>query len=195
MKQSPKLPPQQRRAELIRAASRVFERVGYVEATTENIAREAGVTKGALYFHFRSKEDIFLETLKAETEALFAAIFKHLESPLPPEKVIENVIRTTFELLGKKSNKPIENWHQAFHMPRVREYMSRAHRRIAGRMAAYLKGSSNMSYRQAETLVWVVHAIADGLLVHRCYHREKKRQQKIIDLVVEMCKIYLRTKK
>lgn len=180
---------------MIHAASRVFERVGYVEATTENIAREAGVTKGALYFHFRSKEDIFVETLKAETEALFAAIFKHLESPLPPEKVIENVIRTTFELLGKKSNKPIENWHQAFRMPRVREYMSRAHRRIAGRMASYLKESSRMSYRQAETLVWVVHAIADGLLVHRCYHREKKRQQKIIDLVVEMCKIYLGTKK
>ena len=194
MKQSPKLPAEQRRAELIQAASRIFERMGYVDATTERIAREAGVTKGALYFHFRSKEDIFLATLKEETEALFEAIFKHLESPLPPDKVIEKVIRTTFELLSKKSNRPIENWHQAFRMPRVREYMSRAHRRVAGRMAEYLRTTSNLNYRQAETLVWVIHAIADGLLVHHCYHRDRTRQKKVIDQVVEMCKLYLRTK-
>ena len=194
MKQSPKLPPQQRRAELIRAASRVFDRVGYTDATTENIAREAGVTKGALYFHFRSKEDIFLAALKEETEELFDAIFEHLKSPLPPEDVIERVIRTSFETLARKANRPIENWHQAFRMPRVRRYMSRTHRQVAHRMAEYLQTSSRLNLGQAETMVWVVHAIADGLLVHSCYHRDKTRQKKIVNQVIEMCKLYLRTR-
>jgi AcrR family transcriptional regulator len=40
------------------AAAAVFERVGYSAATVEEIAQEAGVTKGALYFHFPAKADL-----------------------------------------------------------------------------------------------------------------------------------------
>jgi AcrR family transcriptional regulator len=40
------------------AAASVFERVGYSAATIEEIAQEAEVTKGALYFHFPAKADL-----------------------------------------------------------------------------------------------------------------------------------------
>lgn len=46
------------RDNLLRAAATTFERVGYSAATLEDIVSAAGATKGALYFHFRSKADL-----------------------------------------------------------------------------------------------------------------------------------------
>ena len=46
------------------ASERVFVRDGYERAQIETIAAEAGRTKGAVYAHFRSKEDIFFALLE-----------------------------------------------------------------------------------------------------------------------------------
>jgi TetR/AcrR family acrAB operon transcriptional repressor len=47
------------RQTLLRAALRVFSRRGYVAARLEEIASEAGVTRGAIYWHFASKADLY----------------------------------------------------------------------------------------------------------------------------------------
>jgi AcrR family transcriptional regulator len=46
------------RRNLLMAAAHVFERRGYAATTTREILAEAGATRGALYFHFSSKEQI-----------------------------------------------------------------------------------------------------------------------------------------
>ncbi|ALG13490.1 ScbR family autoregulator-binding transcription factor [Kibdelosporangium phytohabitans] len=56
------MPKQQRaertRATILDAAATVFDRQGFVGASLSDILAEAGVTKGALYFHFASKEEL-----------------------------------------------------------------------------------------------------------------------------------------
>jgi AcrR family transcriptional regulator len=52
------------RRQLLRAASRLFLRDGFVATSLANIADEAGVTKGAVYSNFESKEDLFLALLR-----------------------------------------------------------------------------------------------------------------------------------
>ncbi|MFF3292034.1 ScbR family autoregulator-binding transcription factor [Streptomyces sp. NPDC003023] len=44
------------RRELVRAGALMFDRHGFTQATLGQIAGAAGVTKGALYFHFASKD-------------------------------------------------------------------------------------------------------------------------------------------
>lgn len=46
------------RQTILTAAAKVFEERGYQAATISEILTTAGVTKGALYFHFPSKEDL-----------------------------------------------------------------------------------------------------------------------------------------
>ncbi|EID77423.1 MULTISPECIES: ScbR family autoregulator-binding transcription factor [Rhodococcus] len=46
------------RAQIVRGAAEVFDRFGYEGARLSEITDAAGMTKGALYFHFSSKEDL-----------------------------------------------------------------------------------------------------------------------------------------
>ena len=47
------------RAKLLRVGRDLFARRGYSDVSTEEIVRRAGVTRGALYHHFRDQRDLF----------------------------------------------------------------------------------------------------------------------------------------
>lgn len=65
---------QKTRQHLLDAALEVFWRDGVTRASLQAIAQEAGVTRGALYWHFKNKEDLF-ETLFEQQYADFFAAF------------------------------------------------------------------------------------------------------------------------
>ncbi|QBR93107.1 TetR/AcrR family transcriptional regulator [Nocardioides euryhalodurans] len=50
----------QARARVLDAAAEAFMRGGFGATTIDDIAEEAGATKGLVYYHFRSKFDVFL---------------------------------------------------------------------------------------------------------------------------------------
>src|ERR1700677_4526864 len=76
--------PQERtavtRTLLLRAAEQVFARVGYEKAQVEEIADAAGFSKGALYAHFKSKEELFLGMYETKTAASLVKLRHALDS-------------------------------------------------------------------------------------------------------------------
>jgi len=67
------------RAAILDAAAAVFDDRGYAGATLSDIIAVANVTKGAMYFHFSSKEKI--------AHAIVAEQFEVWE-PLEPQRVL-----------------------------------------------------------------------------------------------------------
>lgn len=50
-----------KKQELLRAAVRVFNQSGAVNTSLEDVARELGITKAAIYYYFESKQEILYE--------------------------------------------------------------------------------------------------------------------------------------
>ncbi len=66
--------------QILRTAVRCFVRRGYMETRLQNIANEAGLSKGGVYFHFPTKEDLLL--------AILERYFLHVEAPLSPIEIL-----------------------------------------------------------------------------------------------------------
>jgi AcrR family transcriptional regulator len=70
---------------LLEAAARVFARRGLVQASVDEVAADAGFTKGAVYANFGSKEELFLEMLDARFDRRLADMDRALSTDEPPE--------------------------------------------------------------------------------------------------------------
>src|SRR5438477_7439015 len=71
------------RNELVDAARAVFLRRGFHDASLDEIAEEAGYTKGAVYSNFDGKDELFLAVLeehfRRRVEAYTSIVFEHEE--------------------------------------------------------------------------------------------------------------------
>ena len=89
------------RKELIDAARTVFHQCGVSRSTLEKIAKEAGVTRGAVYWHFKDKaelffamrEDVFVPMVERTDSFLFSESY---ENPLD---AIEASLKEFFRVL------------------------------------------------------------------------------------------------
>ncbi|MFJ6610100.1 ScbR family autoregulator-binding transcription factor [Streptomyces sp. NPDC091289] len=61
---------EQTRRVLLHAAAEVFDEFGYAGASITRILKRAGVTAGALYFHFGSKEELAKTVMNSQPETL-----------------------------------------------------------------------------------------------------------------------------
>ncbi|MFG2978406.1 ScbR family autoregulator-binding transcription factor [Streptomyces sp. NPDC048331] len=80
------------RRKLVHAGAEMFHRNGYANATLGEIAAFAGVTKGALYFHFASKDELAEAVQLRGCELLYESVRELRASGLSP---LQTLINTT----------------------------------------------------------------------------------------------------
>lgn len=68
------------RAMLLKAAQELFTERGYAETATEEIVKRAGVTRGALYYQFRDKADLFRTVFEELDRALMQQIIQAMQN-------------------------------------------------------------------------------------------------------------------
>ncbi|UPG72473.1 TetR family transcriptional regulator [Roseomonas gilardii subsp. gilardii] len=87
---------EQTREAILDAAEKVFYERGVARSTLEEVARVAGVTRGAIYWHFRDKLDLFLtlnERAELPHEDLVARLAENPE--LDPLEELDTIMATT----------------------------------------------------------------------------------------------------
>jgi AcrR family transcriptional regulator len=111
------------RDELLSAALRVFAERGYRDASVDEVARAAGYSKGALYWHFASKEELLSALLEERVDAPLRGLVALLESA-PPEQDLSEVATREFARRVKSDRDGMllerEYWSLAIRDPELR---------------------------------------------------------------------------
>lgn len=73
-------PAHETRERIIASAARIFARKGFQRATLDAVAADAGMTKGAIYWHFKSKHDLFFAMLDSRLRQDAAPLLGDLQA-------------------------------------------------------------------------------------------------------------------
>ena len=87
-----------RPGEIIAAALEVFAERGFAATRLEDIAKQANLSKGALYLYFETKEDLF----RAVVGEAVAANLDHLEKAVQADLPFEQTVRAGLTLLANR---------------------------------------------------------------------------------------------
>jgi AcrR family transcriptional regulator len=98
-----RLPKDQRRAQLLDAASEVFTTRGYHAAAMDDIADAAGVSKPVLYQHFESKLDLYLALLDRSCERLAEVLADALASTGDNAERVVAAVGAFYDFVSAKS--------------------------------------------------------------------------------------------
>ncbi|CAL9378624.1 ScbR family autoregulator-binding transcription factor [Streptomyces sp. enrichment culture] len=92
------------RTRLVEAAAELFDRYGYAETSLGAISRAAGVTKGALYFHFASKRELAVAVQESGCRLLEDTVLALGRGGQP---ALQSLIDTTHALAAWASADPV----------------------------------------------------------------------------------------
>jgi AcrR family transcriptional regulator len=99
-----RLPRAVREQQMLDAAVAVFSAAGFHDASMDEIATRAGISKPMVYAYLGTKEDLFLACLHREgtrlMEAVASAVAPADAPPLPPDEQLWRGLRAFFTFVG-----------------------------------------------------------------------------------------------
>jgi AcrR family transcriptional regulator len=161
------------RDELLTAALHVFARRGYREAGVDEIAAEAGYSKGALYWHFSGKEELLLVLLAERIDAPMREMVALLASAPPDRDMsVEATREFARQLSGQRDALLLEReyWTLAIRDPELRARYAERQTELRSALAAALEarvrhlGTPDLPV-PAEDVARIVMSLIGGLTV------------------------------
>jgi AcrR family transcriptional regulator len=133
-----------RRVEILSAAARRFARDGFHATSMADIISESGLSAGAVYRYFRSKEELIAaaaETALSTADELFDRLLAHGATPSPDEAVammVQGIVGRVAhdQATGVDLTRiAVQGWAEALRSPDLRARVDDAYRRLRGHCA------------------------------------------------------------
>jgi AcrR family transcriptional regulator len=121
------------RRSILRAARTVFVAKGFHEATTHDVAREAGLSVGSIYTYFKSKDDLIRESVLAANKDETDAVLRDVRSTGTVREKVARAIAGWYVYTIEAPGVPAflaEAWAAASRKPLIRDLVARRRERI-----------------------------------------------------------------
>jgi AcrR family transcriptional regulator len=133
------------RTRILDAAAKMFAEQGYANASLEKVASAAGLTKGAVYWHFSSKQDLFLAILEHSLNQqlrLLPGQIEHVLEANDPETALSLWLQSQFDCLdgGEAGAMLIFEFVTSSREPEVREKLQAIYGKMLDTVAVFLTG-------------------------------------------------------
>jgi AcrR family transcriptional regulator len=159
------------RANILAAAAAGFAEQGYDATAVAEVCRRAGVSKGAFYHHFSSKQELFLELLERWLRVLDEQLEEvRTGEAAVPEQLLDmtGMMRQVFQVAEEQLPIFLEFWTKAARDPAVWEATIAPYRRYRTFFANLIEsGVTEGTLRSvdSDTAARVIVSLAVGLVV------------------------------
>ncbi len=133
--------PEVRKAEIIQAAKVLFATKGYLKTTTQDIIDAVKMSRGLLYYHFKSKQDILYYIVESHTRPLLLTLKEiAYDYDLDAEEKVRQFVHAT--LISEDSNQGEQIESQAIQaaviLPENTFMMDQINHKLAAEMTEYM---------------------------------------------------------
>lgn len=191
---------QEVRDRIVAAALRVFGEKGYRRSTVQDVVRESGLSVGAIYTYFKSKDELFLASCDLTSGRGLAELGARLAAGSSTIARLRIAVDVYLDAIDEFQGMPgqatlVQAWAEAEQEPGVREMLVRRREQLVGAGRLLLEEGIG----RGELPAWLdVDAFArgyigllDGLLLQRIeagdgYRRDDlaRRATAVLDLLV-----------
>jgi AcrR family transcriptional regulator len=163
---------EERRAQIVKAALACYTRQGYVNTTMDDIVAESGLSKGAIYWYFKSKDDVFQAAFTSMFEAVGAESMAALQACGTAAEKLRFGARTMVDLARDIEGYfalIVEFWAQSENRDEVMGFWAEMLTQYQQVIAAIFEsGIQSGEFRKVDTdaLAWMIMAAYDGLAAY-----------------------------
>lgn len=181
---------EKRKDDILQAALECFSTKGYYASTVDDIVSASGLSKGAVYNYFKSKEEIFLSLLQKRSETVWRELTERLSGITSPLEKLKYWIRTDlpFNIEKKKfMHVHIESWLYATDAPHVREVLKQRFDALfqfteeiirEGQRAGEI--NPEIDPHAGASMFWALH---DGIWLHVSIgYDDKKLEERMVEM-------------
>jgi AcrR family transcriptional regulator len=162
------------RRRILEAGERMFARLGYVQASLDKVASEAGLTKGAVYWHFSSKQDLFLAILERHLQQqlrLLPTQIDHIWNANDPVAALTDWLQAQFSCLEKedRSSMLFLEFVTSSREPDIHAKLQSVHGKILDGVAVFMGEMQNKGLVRdsldAQSISIMIDALMKGVVV------------------------------
>ena len=110
----------QRRADIVTQAARLYAKRGFLGASVADLAEACAVSKSAIYHYYPSKEDILYDVMISHVRALQGASAEALALAAPPQQRLRALARRFMALYAGAADRHKVLLNDLDHLPRAR---------------------------------------------------------------------------
>jgi AcrR family transcriptional regulator len=150
------------------AAARLIRRDGVRAASFEAIAKAAGLTRGAIYYNFKGRDDLFLSLLEHLMDRRIAGLRENLQASEPAQRVGMVATSLAEDILEWRSWTTlfVETWLDALGSEALMERLAKLRSRFYHQIASVLKDAFPDSTHEAqEEFAVILLGVVAGLAI------------------------------
>lgn len=157
---------------LLESAVEIFARFGFHGASVDKIAEHAGFSKGAVYAHFRSKEELFLAILEQQMQLHVDNILQVIDGQHSLSHFIETM--DEYFLSVRQKNRTWSMLNMEFLLYAMREesvrrkwsdMITEAVQQISKAIEKLKSKENNDSALSADEIAWTILSLENGLAI------------------------------
>lgn len=151
MASTPRMPREQRRAQLLELATELFIERGFQGTSMDDIASAAGVTKPVLYQHFSSKEELYSVVIEITGKRLLNSVIALGTIPGSTEARVRHGIAKFYDVVRLDNTLRLFTGHETI-SPEVQQRVSEILDQGSVALAKVLTDSRQIDDEQARVL-------------------------------------------